>query len=164
MLSREVVALFIEQVPDEIRIIRDGIAKAETDDAGHMWERSRELHARIAELRDKCGKTGHPLIIALAGKSGTRRRLMRNSLNQRRACIMCGTEEIGTLGTGFLPRFFFRKAKWKFETLNGHISRSFADPDWYFETLLVLRNFAFSTDVVLHHAFPPRVPSSFFGQ
>lgn len=160
MLSRDVVDFFIEQIPEEIRIMRDVIVKSETDDAGHMWGRCRELHERVTELRNKCRENGHALIIALAAKSGTRRRLMRNG-RERRACIMCGTEEVGTLATGFLPRFLFRKAKWKFETMNGRISRTFDDPEWYFETLLMLRNFSFSTDVVLHHAFPPQLPPAF---
>lgn len=161
MLSGEVVAFFIERVPDEIRVLRDNIAKAETDDGGPMWERHREVHAHITELKDKCGETGHPLIVALAGKSGTRRRLMKDGRNERRACIMCGTEDVGTLATGFLRRFLFRKAKWKFEKLNGHISRIFIDPEWYFETLSVIRNFSFPTNVLLHYAFPPRLPRSF---
>ena len=163
MLSREVVAFFIERVPDEIRVLRDNIAKAETDDGGPMWDRQREAHAHITELKDKCGEAGHPLIIALAGKSGKRRRLMKDGQNERRACIMCGTEEVGTLATGFPPRFLLRKAKWKFDKFNGHISRIFTDPEWYFETLSVIRNFSFPTNVVLHHAFPPRLPFSFLG-
>lgn len=162
MLTRDVVEFFIEQVPDKIRVLRDNIAKAETDDGGPMWERHREVHAHITDLKDKCGEAGHPLTIALAGKSGTRRRLMKNGRNGRRACIMCGTEDVGTLAAGFLPRLLFRKVKWEFQTLkNGHISRTFSDPEWYFETLSVIRNFSFSTDVVLHHAFPARLPPSF---
>jgi hypothetical protein len=65
-------------------------------------------------------------------------------------------------GQWVLTHFSFRKAKWKFEKLNGHFSRIFTDLEWYFETLSVIRNFAFSTEVVLHHAFPPRLPPSLF--
>jgi hypothetical protein len=74
---------------------------------------------------------------------------------------MCGTEEVGTLATGFLFRFLLRRAMWKFERLKGHITRTFSDREWYFETVSFIRDFSFSTDVVLHHAFPPRLPSSF---
>jgi hypothetical protein len=160
MLDRNVVAVFMEQVPDEIEALRDSIAKAETDHIGPRWERHRELQGRIKELKDRCEKTAHSLIIVLAGNVGTRRRLMRNRRDERRTCIMCGTEEVGTLATGFLSRFLFRTAKWKFERLNGYISRTFTDPQWYLETLSVIRNFSFSTDVVLQHAFPPQLPSS----
>jgi len=161
MLHRDVVAVFMEQVPDEIRALRDSIAKAETDHTGPMWERHRELQGRIKGLKDRCEEAGHSLIIVLAGNVGTRRRLMRNGRTERRTCIMCGTEEVGTLVTGFLSRLFFRRAKWKFEKLNGYISRTFTDPEWYLETLCVIKNFSFSTDVVLQHAFPPQLPSSF---
>ena len=159
MVSRDVVALFIEQMPDdEIRTLRDGIAKAEGDLAAPMWERHRELHGRIEELKDKCKEAAHSLTIVLAGDVGTRRRLMRNGRNERRTCILCGAEEVGTLETGFLRRFWLRKAVWKFEKLNRQTARTFTDPEWYFETCHIVRNFSFSTDVVLQHAFPPRVP------
>jgi hypothetical protein len=100
------------------------------------------------------------LIIALAGNVGTRRRLMRNRRDERRTCVMCGSEEVGTLATGFPSRFMFRKAKWKFDRLNGYNSRTFTDPQWYLETVSVIRNFSFSSDVVLQHAFPLHMPFS----
>ncbi len=158
MLDRDVVAVSLEHVPDEIRAFRDSIATAESEGEGPMWERRREASGHIKELKDRCGTAGHSLIITLAGKPGTRRQLMRNGRDERRACIMCGTEEVGNLATGFLPRFLLRRAGWKFEKLNGYITRTFKDPEWYFETLSVIREFSFSTDVVLHHAFPPRLP------
>jgi hypothetical protein len=159
MVSRDVVALFLEHLPDdEIRSLRDSIAEAEGELAAPMWERHRELHGRINELKDKCEKAEHALTIVLAGNVGTRRRLLRNGRNERRTCIICGVEEVGTLATGLLPRFLFRKAVWKFERLNRQTARTFTDPEWYFETCCIVRNFSFSTDVVLQHAFPPRVP------
>ena len=161
MISEDVVALFLEKVPDEIRSLRDTIARAETDHTGNMWERHREFHSRITELKNRCEEAAHPMIIALEGKAGTRRRLMRNGLNERRTCIMCGAEEIGILATGFLSRFLFRRAKWTFERLNGYISRIFTDPEWYFETVFLIRHFSLPTDVVLQHAFPSRLTSSF---
>jgi len=155
MLDRDTATVFIEQVPDEIRSLRDSIAKGEAEHVGSTWERYRELGRYVTELKDRCGKAGHSLIIVLAGEVGTRRRFMKNCKDERRTCVMCGTEEAGTLATGFLVRFLFRRASWKFEKLNGYISRTFNDPDWYLETVSVIRNCAFSTDVVLHHAFPP---------
>jgi hypothetical protein len=138
--------------------LRDSIARAEADLDAPMWERHKELHGRIEELKDKCEEAAHSLTIVLAGKAGTRRHLMRNGRNERRTCILCGTEEVGTLETGFLRRFLFRNVEWKFEKLNRHTARTFTDPEWYFETCYIVRNFSFSTDVVLQHAFPPRVP------
>jgi len=70
--------------------------------------------------------------------------------------IICGTEEVGALETGFLRRFLVRKAVWKFEKLTHQTARSFTDPEWYRETCSIVRNFSFSTDVVLQHAFPRR--------
>ncbi len=161
MVSNDVVALFMEQMPDdEVRTLRDGIARAEAELAAPMWQRYRELHGRIEELKDKCEQAAHSLTIVLAGNVGTRRRLMRNGRNERRTCIICGTEEVGTLATGFLRRFLFRKAVWKFERLKRHTARTFTDPEWYLETCGIVRNFSFSTDVVLQHAFPHRVPFS----
>src|SRR5260370_20926023 len=160
MVSRDVVALFMEHMPDdEIRRLRDSIAKAYAEFAAPMWERHRELHGRIKELKDKCEEGAHALTIVLAGNVGTRRRLMRNGGSERRTCIICGTEEVGTLATGFLRRFLFRKAVWRFEKLNRRATRTFADPEWYLETCNIVTNFSFSTDVVLQHAFPHRVPS-----
>ena len=159
MDSRELVALFMEQLPDdEIRSLRDNIAKAEVEFTGPIWEYRREQHERIKELQDKCGKASHALTIVLAGRVGTRRRLMRNGWNERRTCLMCGTEEEGTLATGLLSRLLFRKAVWKFEKLNGYAARTFTDPEWYLETRGIVRNFSFSTDVVLQHASPPVRP------
>ncbi len=161
MVSRDVVALFMEHLPDdEIRSLRDSIAKAEAELAVPMWERYRDLHGRIEELKTKCKEAGHFLTIVLVGNVGTRRRLIRNGRNERRTCIICGTEEVGGLATGFLRRFLFRKAVWKFESLNRPTARIFTDAEWYLETCSIVRNFSFSTDVVLQHAFPLRVPFS----
>ena len=159
MASREIGALFMEYLPDdEIRSLRDSIAKAQTEFTGPIWDHRRGQHDRVKELMDKCGQASHALIIVLAGNVGTRRRLMRNGHNERRTCFMCGTEEEGTLATGFLSRFLFRKAVWKFEKLNGGVARTFIDPEWYLETRGIVRNFSFSTDVVLQHASPPVRP------
>jgi hypothetical protein len=52
MVSRDVAALFMEHMPDdEIRRLRDSIAKAEAEITAPMWERHRELHGRIEELK-----------------------------------------------------------------------------------------------------------------
>jgi len=162
MVSRDAAALFLEHMPDEeTRSLRDSIAKAEAELIAPRWERHRELHGRIVELKDKCDKAAHSLTIVLAGYVGTRRRLMRNGRNERRTCIMCGAEEVGTLTTGFLRRFLLRKAVWKFEKLKRDASRTFTDPEWYLETCSIIRNSSFSTDVVLQHAFPHRVLFSY---
>lgn len=163
MLNGDVVAVLLEHVPDEIRKRRDTIAREETEHDGHTWEHHRELYDHINELRDACEKAGHPLIIALTGKPGTRRRLMRNGRDERRTCIMCGTEEVGTIVTRFFVRFLLRRAAWKFERLNGYVTRTFSDAQWYFEIASVIRHFSFSTDVVLYHAFPPKFPPSLSG-
>jgi len=126
-----------------------------------MWESQRELQGHIKELKDRCEETSHPLIIALAGNVGMRRRLMRNRRDERRTCVMCGIEEVGTLATGFPSRFLFRKAKWTFGRLNGYITRTFSDAQWYLETVSIIRNFSFSTDILLQHAFPVQLPFSF---
>jgi hypothetical protein len=161
MVSRDVAALFMDHMPDdEIRGLRDSIAKAEAELTAPMWERHRELHGRIEELKDKCVEAAHSFTIVLAGNVGTRRRLLRNGRDERRTCIICGTEEAGTLATGFLRRFLFRRAVWKFEKLNRNAARTFIDPEWYLETCGIVRNFSFSTDIVLQHAFPHRVPFS----
>ncbi|MGD0291863.1 MAG: hypothetical protein ABSC63_19800 [Candidatus Binataceae bacterium] len=158
MVSRDVAALFMEHMPDdEIRSLRDSISKAEAELNAPRWERHRELHRQIEELKDKCEAAAHSLTIVLAGKVGTRRHLLRNLRNERRTCIICGTEEVGTLTTGFLRRFLFRKAEWKFEKLIRDAARTFSDPEWYLETCSIVRNFSFPTDVVLQHAFPHRV-------
>jgi hypothetical protein len=137
---RELVALFMEHLPDdEIRSLRDSIAKEEVEFTGPIWERRREQHERIKELQDKCGKASHALTIVLAGNVGTRRRFMRNGWNECRTCLMCGTEEEGTLATGLLSRFLFREALWKYEKLNGYAARTFIDPEWYLETRAVVR-------------------------
>ena len=161
MVSRDVATLFMEHMPDDkIRSLRDSIAKAEAELTAPLWERHRDLHGRIEELKDKCEEAAHSLSIVLAGNVGTRRRLLRNGRDERRTCIICGTEEVGTLATGFLRRFLFRRAVWKFEKLNRHAARTFIDPEWYLETCGIVRNFSFSTDIVLQHAFPHRVPFS----
>jgi hypothetical protein len=161
MLSIDFDTVFLQHVPDEIRDMRDGIAGKHAELGGLARERYRELSGHIKELRDECDKAGHSLIVALAGKTGTRRRLMSDRREERRTCVMCGTEEVGAVATRLLVRFLLRRAKWNFQRLNQHISRTFTDPEWYFETLSIIRNFSFPTDVVLHHAFPPRLPHSF---
>jgi hypothetical protein len=160
MVSRDVATLFMAQMPDdEVRRLRDNIAKAEAELAAPMWERYRELHGQIEELKGKCEQAGHSLTIVLVGDVGTRRRLMRNGRDERRTCIICGTEEVGALVTSLLRRFLFRKAVWNFEVLKRDAARTFRDPEWYLETCSIVRNFSFSTDVVLQHAFPHRVHS-----
>ena len=115
MVSRDVATLFMVHMPDdEVRSLRDSIAKAEAELTAPVWERHRELHGRIEELKRKCEEAAHSLTIVLAGNVGARRRLMRKGRNERRTCIICGTEEVGRLVTGFLPRFLLRKAVWKF--------------------------------------------------
>jgi hypothetical protein len=70
MVIRDVVALFLEHMPDdEIRSMRDSIAKAEAELAAPMWERHRELHGRIEELRNKCEAAAHSLTIVFAAPS-----------------------------------------------------------------------------------------------
>ena len=55
MVSRDVATLFMEHMPDDdIRSLRDSIAKAEAELTAPMWERHRDLHGRIEELKDKC--------------------------------------------------------------------------------------------------------------
>jgi hypothetical protein len=76
------------------------------------------------------------------------------------SCLLCGSEEVGQLATGLLRRFLVRKAVWKFEKLKRDAARTFSDPEWYLETCSIVRNFSFSTDVVLQHAFPHRVQFS----
>src|SRR5271155_5632579 len=98
MASRDVAALFMDHMPDdEMRSLRDSIAKAEAELGASMWERRRELHGRIEELKAKCEEAGHSLTIVLAGNAGTRRRLVSNGWNERSTCIICGTEEMGAL-------------------------------------------------------------------
>jgi hypothetical protein len=160
MVSRDAVALFMEQMPDdEVRALRDSIAGAEGELAAPIWERQRALQGRVKDLKARCETAEHSLTIVLAGAPGRRRRLMRDRRNERRSCIMCGTEEVGTLATGFLRRFLFRRAVWKFEKLKRPAARTFTDREWYFETCSIVRNLSFSTDVILQHAFPPRVPN-----
>jgi hypothetical protein len=110
----------MEHLPnDEVRKIRDSIAQAEAELTAALWERHRDLHGRIEELKAKCEQAGHSLMIVLAGKVGPRRRLLRRGWSERRTCILCGTEEIGKLATGFVKRFLVRQAVWKFEKLTG---------------------------------------------
>jgi hypothetical protein len=158
LVAPDTVAFFLEHLPDdEIRSLRDRIAEAETGITGPMWEHRQKQSKLINQLKERCAQGSHALIIVLAGKLGTRRRLMRNGWNERRTCLMCGTEEEGTLATGFLARFLWRKAVWKFTKLNRYAARTFTDPEWYFETCGIVRNFSFSTEVVVQHAFPPRL-------
>jgi hypothetical protein len=50
LASRELVALFMEHLPDdEIRSLRDSIAKAEAEFTGPIWDHRREQHKRIKE-------------------------------------------------------------------------------------------------------------------
>lgn len=50
MASRELDALFMEHLPDdEIRSLRDSIAKAEAEFTGPIWDHRREQHKRIKE-------------------------------------------------------------------------------------------------------------------
>src|SRR5580658_1733901 len=131
MVSRDIAALFMEHMrDDELRSLRDSIAQAEAALTTSVWERHRDLHGRIEELKAKCEGAAHSLTIVLTGKVGSRWRFMRNGWNERRTCILCGTEEIGELATGFLRRFLVRKAVWKFEKLTRRAARSFNDPEW----------------------------------
>src|SRR5712692_8408123 len=135
MVSRDVAALFMEHMPDdEIRILRDSIAKAEAELTAPMWERHRELHGRIEELKGKCEEAAFFLTFVLADKVGTGRRLMRNGRSECRISILCGSEEVGQLASFLLRRFLVRKAVWKFEKLNRQAARTFTDPEWYLET------------------------------
>jgi hypothetical protein len=161
MLNTDVVELFIEHVEnDEIRCLRDSLAKMEEELDGPGWEEHRQQHRRIRELRDKCEQAGHPLTIALAGDVGARRRLMRDGRNERRTCVLCGAEEAGTTATPFLVRLLSRRAVWRFEKLNGYVSRVFTDPEWYLETCSIIKNFSFTTRVLLEHVRPPRINSN----
>ena len=55
MVSRDVATLFMVHMPDdEVRSLRDSIAKAEAELTAPVWERHRELHGRIEELKGKC--------------------------------------------------------------------------------------------------------------
>jgi len=144
---------------DEIRALRDSIARADTEVSASVWERYRGLRERIEELKARCEEAAHSFTIVLVGKSGTRRHLVRDGWNERRTCIMCGTEEVGALATGFARRFLTRKVAWRFEKLTRQSARSFTDPEWYFETCSIIRNFSFPTGVILQHAFPRRPAS-----
>ena len=117
----------MEHLPDdEIRSLRDCMAKAEAEFTGPIWDHRRERHKRIKELMVRCGKASHALTIVLAGRAGTRRRLGRNGWPECRTCLVCGSEEEGNLATGFFHRSLFRKAVWKFENLNW-AARTFTD-------------------------------------
>jgi hypothetical protein len=66
MVSRDVATLFMEHMPDdEVRSLRDSIAKAEAELTAPGWERHRELHGRIEELKGKCEEAAHSLTIVL---------------------------------------------------------------------------------------------------
>ena len=55
MVSRDVATLFMAHMPDdELRSLRDSIAKAEAELTAPVWGRHRELHGRIEELKRKC--------------------------------------------------------------------------------------------------------------
>jgi hypothetical protein len=57
LASEEFVALYLEHLPDdEIRSLRDSIAKAEAEFTGPVWDHRREQHEQVKELQDKCGK------------------------------------------------------------------------------------------------------------
>ncbi len=160
MFNGDAAVLVTEHLPDDLRALRDTIARTEAERPGHVWERHRDAFDLIKRFRSRCETTGHCLVIALNGRPGSLCKLMRNRRDERRTCIMCGTEEVGKPVTGLVRRILFGRVKWKFETLNGRTTRRFADPEWYFETVAIFRQFSFPTDVVLHHAFPPRIPRS----
>jgi hypothetical protein len=158
LVGTDTVEFFLEQIPDdEIRSLRDRIAKAEAEFSGPMWEHRQAQSRQIKELKEKCAQGSHALTIVLAGNVGTRRRLMRNGWNERRTCLMCGSEEEGTLATGVFARFLFRKGVWNFAKMNRYAARTFTDPEWYLETCGIVRNFSFSTEVLIQHAFPARL-------
>jgi Transposase, Mutator family len=102
----------MEHMPDdEIRSLRDSIAKAEAELSAPRWERHRELHGRIEELKDKCEAAAHSLTIVLTGNVGTRRRLLRNIRNERRTCLICGTEDRREWRSQIIPRYQRRTAR-----------------------------------------------------
>src|SRR5690348_12791894 len=123
MFNGDAVVLLTEQLPNDIRALRDTIAEAEARRPGHVWERHRDVFDDIQDLKRQCGESGHSLLIALSGKPGNSLILNRYGRDERRTCVMCGTEEVGKLATGFLRRFFTGRTKWHFETLTGHITR-----------------------------------------
>ena len=66
MVSRDVAALFMEHMrDDEIRSLRDSIAQAEAALTASVWERHRDLHGGIAELKTECEEAAHSLTIVL---------------------------------------------------------------------------------------------------
>jgi hypothetical protein len=79
----------MEHMPDdEIRSLRDSIAKAEAEITAPMWERHRELNGRIGELKDKCAGAAHSVTVVLAGDVGKRRRLL--------SCMLSSSSSSGT--------------------------------------------------------------------
>jgi hypothetical protein len=61
MANNDVVALFTPQMPgDEIKKLRDSIAHAEAALTASVWERHRDLHGRIEELKAKWEEAAHP--------------------------------------------------------------------------------------------------------
>jgi hypothetical protein len=83
MVSRDVATLFMVHMPDdEVRSLRDSIAKAEAELTAPVWERHRELHGRIQELKGKCEEAAHSLTIVLAGNVGTRSRPRASSASR----------------------------------------------------------------------------------
>lgn len=115
MVGTEIFEFFLEHMPDdEIRSLRDRIAKTEAEFTAQTWDDRQAQSKQIKELKEKCAQGSHALTIVLAGNLRTRRRLMRNGWNERRTCLMCGTEEEGTLTTGLFARFLLGKGVWKF--------------------------------------------------
>jgi len=160
MVNTDIAALVTAQVPEELVALRDNIARAEAERPGRMWERRRDVYDDVRRLKEQCETTGHPLLIALAGRSGTRRRWMRSGRAERRTCVMCGVEEIGEPANGLLSRLVLGRTSWKFEKLTGRITRTFNDPEAYLQTTSSIKQYSLPTDVVLHRAFPPRIPPS----
>jgi hypothetical protein len=160
MVNSDIVALVGSQIPSKIVFLRDKIAQVEAQHPGHLWERRRDVYDDVKRLKHACEESRHPLLIALAGQSSTWRISLRIGRSERRSCIMCGTEEIGKLGTGLIRRFGLGRSRWNFEKLNGRITRIFTDPEAYLHALSFIRQYSLPTEVVLQHALPPRLPPS----
>lgn len=163
MVNTDIFALVGKQLPGEIVFLRDSIAEAEARHPGHVWERRRDVYEDVKRLKDRCEQSGHPVLIALAGSAAGWRRSARIGRAERRVCIMCGTEEIGQPASGFLRRVLLGRGRWNFEKLNGAVTRKFTNPEAYLQALSFIRQYSLPTEVVLHHALPPRIPPSLLG-
>jgi cell division septum initiation protein DivIVA len=91
MVSRDVATLFMVHMPDdEVRSLRDSIAKAEAELTAPVWERHRELHGRIEELKRKCEEAAHSLEEPRVHRDATGRdrrvRRPRATCTHRRIC------------------------------------------------------------------------------